>query len=73
MRSNFVKFQEILNQTFAENFICLTHKLVNPLVSIFVFPIWYSLLKIAETLTTKSNCMDLAIKKGKQKGRRFKK
>ena len=31
MSSNFVRFQEILNQAFAENFTCLTQKLVNPL------------------------------------------
>ena len=30
MSSNFVKFQEILNQALAENFSCLTQKLVNP-------------------------------------------
>ena len=30
MSSNFVRFQEILNQAFAENFICLTQKLANP-------------------------------------------
>ena len=31
MSSNFVRFQEILNQAFAENFICLTQKLANSL------------------------------------------
>ena len=31
MSSNFVRFQEILNQAFAENFTCLTKKLANPL------------------------------------------
>ena len=30
MSSNFVRFQEILNQALAENFSCLTQKLVNP-------------------------------------------
>jgi hypothetical protein len=31
MSSNFVRFQKIQNQAFAENFICLSQKLVNPL------------------------------------------
>ena len=31
MSSNFVRFQEILNQALAENFTCLTQKLANPL------------------------------------------
>jgi hypothetical protein len=30
MSSNFVRFQEILNQALAENFTCLTQKLANP-------------------------------------------
>ena len=30
MSSNFVRFQEILNQALAENFSCLTQKLANP-------------------------------------------
>ena len=30
MSSNFVRFQEFLNQAIAENFSCLTHKLANP-------------------------------------------
>ena len=31
MSSNFVRFQKIANQAFAENFTCLSQKLVNPL------------------------------------------
>ena len=30
MSSNFVRFQEILNQALAENFSCLTQKMANP-------------------------------------------
>ena len=30
MSSNFVRFQEILNQALAENFSCQTQKLANP-------------------------------------------
>ena len=39
MSSNFVRFQEIINQAFAENFICLTQRLANLLQkSISLFP-----------------------------------
>ena len=37
MSSNFVRFQEILDKAFAENIICLTQKLVNPLTLHFLF------------------------------------
>ena len=46
MSSNFVRFQEILNQALAENFTCLTQKLANPpLKSGSSFPNWDALLK----------------------------
>ena len=46
MNSNFVRFQEILNQALAENFTCLTQKLANPpLKSGSSFPNWDALLK----------------------------
>ena len=46
MNSNFVRFQEILNQALYENFTCLTQKLANPpLKSGSSFPNWDALLK----------------------------
>ena len=46
MNSNFVRFQEILNQALNENFTCLTQKLANPpLKSGSSFPNWDALLK----------------------------
>ena len=42
MSSNFMGFQKLPNQAFAENFTCLYQELVNPLFYLlFVFPIWY--------------------------------
>ena len=41
MSSNFVMFQKIPNQAFAENFTGLSKTGEHPLLSIFVFPIWY--------------------------------
>ena len=49
MSSNFVRFQEILNKAFAQNFICLTQKLANPLKNLALhFLIGITLLRLLE-------------------------
>ena len=58
MSSKSVRFQEILNQAFAENFTCLTQKLVNPLKNLFLdFLIGIPFFAIFRFYTTEPHLM----------------